>query len=64
MKRIKIDGVDEKIIYEQMPNGLDVYLLPNKKVKNFYMTFNTKFGSLYTEFKKIMKILIQKYLME
>lgn len=52
MKRIKIDGVDEKIIYEKMPNGLDVYLLPNKKVKNFYMTFNTKFGSLYTEFKK------------
>lgn len=51
MEKIKLVGVNENIIHETMPNGLEVYLLPNKKVKNFYMTFNTHFGSLYTEFK-------------
>lgn len=52
MEKIKISGVNEEVIKEVMPNGLSVYLLPNKNVKNYYITFNTKFGSLYTEFKK------------
>lgn len=51
MERIKLSGSEEEIIKETLPNGLEVYLLPNDNVKNFYMTFSTKFGSLYTEFK-------------
>ncbi len=50
--KIRIPGVDEEYIHETMSNGLEVYLVPNKKVKNFYMTLTTKFGSLTTEFKK------------
>lgn len=53
MKKIKMVGVDETLITETLSNGLKVYLLPNKNVKNFYMTFSTKFGSNDTEFKKI-----------
>lgn len=52
MKKIKINGVKEELITETMPNGLRIYLLPNNRVKNFYMTFSTKFGSVTTEFKK------------
>lgn len=52
MKKIKIQGVNETVLYERMSNGLEVFLLPNENVKNFYMTFNTKFGSIHTEFKK------------
>lgn len=52
MKKIKMVGVDEALINETLSNGLKVYLLPNKNVKNFYMTFSTKFGSNDTEFKK------------
>lgn len=52
MEAIKFPRVDETLYYEVLPNGLEVYLIPNKNVKNFYMTFSTKFGSLYTEFKK------------
>ena len=52
MKKIKMVGVDETLINETLSNGLKVYLLPNKNVKNFYMTFSTKFGSNDTEFKK------------
>lgn len=52
MKKIKMVGGYETIITETFSNGLSVYLLPNDKVKNFYMTFSTKFGSNTTEFKK------------
>ncbi len=52
MKKIKMIGVDETIITDTLSNGLKVYLLPNDKVKNFYMTFSTKFGSNDVEFKR------------
>lgn len=52
MKKTKMVGVDETLITETLSNGLKVYLLPNKNVKNFYITFSTKFGSNDTEFKK------------
>lgn len=52
MKKIKMVGVDETIITETLSNGLKVYLLPSDKVKNFYMTFSTKFGSNDVEFKR------------
>lgn len=51
MEKIKYPRVEEILYREVLPNGLEVYLIPNKNVKNFYMTFSTKFGSLYTEFK-------------
>lgn len=52
MKKIKINGVNEELITETLSNGLRIFLLPNNRVKNFYMTFSTKFGSTTTEFKK------------
>lgn len=51
MNKIEIKGLEETIYYEQLSNGLKVYLLPNNNVKNFYITFNTHFGSMHTEFK-------------
>lgn len=50
MEKLLYSGTNEIIYYEKMPNGLDVYLLPNKNTENYYLTFNTKFGSIYTEF--------------
>lgn len=52
MKKINIKGVNETLFHETLSNGLNIYLLPNKQVKNYYITFTTKFGSLDTEFKK------------
>lgn len=51
MQKIKYTGTDEIVYYEKLDNGLEVYMYPVKTAKNFYLTFNTKFGSLDTRFK-------------
>ena len=51
MKEIKINKTNETLYYEKLNNGLEVYSVPNKFQKNFYITFTTKFGSINTEFK-------------
>ena len=61
MKKIKLSGIEEEIIYEKLPNGLDVYLYNKEGITNNYVTFTTKFGSIYNEFipineKKTYKI--------
>lgn len=39
MEKIKYPRVEEILYREVLHNGLEVYLIPNKNVKNFYMTF-------------------------
>lgn len=51
MKEIKINKTNEIMYYEKLNNGLEVYIVPNVYQNNFYITFNTKFGSINTEFK-------------
>ena len=51
MKKIKYVGIDEYIYYEKLNSGLEIFMYPNKTAKNFYLTFNTKFGSMNTKFK-------------
>lgn len=50
MKKITIKRIDEDIYYEKLDNGLDVYYYVNKNVHNNYVTFTTKYGSIYNEF--------------
>jgi len=52
MKKIKINKTNEFLYYEKLKNGLEVYVLPNMYQKNYYITFNTRFGSNNIEFKK------------
>lgn len=61
MKKIKLNGIDEEIIYEQLDNGMDIYLYKKDNFSNNYVTFTTKFGSIYHEFipnnkKKMIKV--------
>lgn len=51
MNKILYRGVGEKVYYERLANGLDVFLCPSETAKNFYLTLNVKFGSVDTEFK-------------
>jgi len=50
MKKINIKHVDENIYYEELSNGLKVYLYVNKNIHNNYVTFTTKYGSVNNEF--------------
>ena len=52
MKKINISGINETLYHETLENGLNIYLIPNKNVKNYYITFTTKFGSVDLEFKR------------
>lgn len=61
MKKIKLNGIEEEIFYEKLSNGLDVYLYSKEGITNNYVTFTTKFGSIYNEFvpigeKKMTKV--------
>jgi len=59
MKKITIDRINEDIYYEKLDNGLDVYLYINKNIHNNYVTFTTKYGSIYNEFidnNKMIKV--------
>lgn len=50
MKEIKIDLVDEKIVYEKLENGLEVYIIRKKDFNSNYASFISKFGGLDIEF--------------
>ena len=51
MEKITLNNLDEYIYHDVTDEGLNIYMWVNKKVKNFYMTLNTKYGSIHTEFK-------------
>lgn len=53
MEKIKIKDIEEYIYYEKLDNGLEVYLYTKDNVHNNYVTFTTKYGSIYNEFVPI-----------
>ena len=53
MKKIKIKNLDEEVYFEKLDNGLEVYLLSKETFKSNYVTFTTKYGSIYNEFVPI-----------
>lgn len=53
MEKIKLKDIEEFIYYEKLDNGLEVYLYPKDSVHSSYVTFTTKYGSVYNEFVPI-----------
>ena len=51
MEKIKISEVNEELYYHKLNNGLELFVVPNTNQKNYYITYNTKFGSNDTTFK-------------
>lgn len=43
-------GKEQKVYYEKMDNGLDVYIIPNHHVKRYYIEIVTRYGSDIKEF--------------
>ena len=50
MKVIKYPTLKETLYFEEMPNGLKVYLLPKVGFSKTYGLFSTRFGSVDTTF--------------
>ena len=50
MKTINLKNSGEVVYYERLNNGLDVYMYSKEGYHNNYVTFTTKFGSIYNEF--------------
>ncbi|WP_391208758.1 EF-P 5-aminopentanol modification-associated protein YfmH [Psychrobacillus sp. L4] len=42
--------LEETLYHEQLPNGLNVYILPKKGFSKTYVTFTTNYGSIDREF--------------
>lgn len=51
MKKIKLENTNEVLYYDKLDNGLEIYMLPNNNDNKFYLTLNTRFGSINTKFK-------------
>lgn len=50
MEKITFDQLQEELYYENLENGLDVYVLPKKGFNKTYATFTTKYGSIDNHF--------------
>ena len=50
MKTINLNIVNEKIYYDKLDNGLEIYISYNKDYKNNYVSYLTNFGGFDTEF--------------
>ncbi|MBU9722681.1 MULTISPECIES: EF-P 5-aminopentanol modification-associated protein YfmH [Bacillaceae] len=50
MNKVSFDQLQETLYYEELPNGLQVYLLPKPGFNKTYATFTTKYGSIDNHF--------------
>ncbi|WP_018132340.1 EF-P 5-aminopentanol modification-associated protein YfmH [Effusibacillus pohliae] len=50
MREIRYDQLQETLYYEQLDNGLEVYILPKPEFQQAFATFSTKYGSIDREF--------------
>ncbi len=53
MKKINLKNIDMTLYIEVLSNGLEIYMLPYKNKKNYYVTFATRYGSDVLEFTDI-----------
>lgn len=53
MEILQYEQLQEKLYYEKMSNGLQVYILPKPEFNKTYATFTTKYGSIDNHFQSI-----------
>lgn len=61
MRKIKINTLDEEVIYDKLDNGLEVYLVNKPTFSSSYVTFTTKYGSIYNEFTPLGEDKLKKF---
>lgn len=51
MKKIEFLGAKETLYTEKLDCGLNIYMVQNLNIQNFYITLNVKYGSIYTDYE-------------
>ena len=51
MKENVFEKVNEKLYTETLDNGMELYLFPTKKTKNFYISITVKYGARINKYK-------------
>ncbi|MFT9847626.1 EF-P 5-aminopentanol modification-associated protein YfmH [Aneurinibacillus sp. REN35] len=51
MKTKRYERLNETLYYEQLDNGMEVYILPKEGFSKTYATFTTRYGSIDNEFQ-------------
>ncbi|MBN6188659.1 insulinase family protein [Aneurinibacillus sp. BA2021] len=51
MKTKRYERLNETLYYDQLDNGLEVYILPKEGFSKTYATFTTRYGSIDNEFQ-------------
>ena len=50
MKEININNFEEKLFYEKLDNGFEIFLVPLKNKSNYRISMGVKYGNCYTDF--------------
>ena len=50
MIKKELKGIDVDIFYEKLNNGLEIYLIPYKDRKNYYVEYGVKYGAKINQF--------------
>jgi insulysin len=51
MEKIEVRGTNEYVYHEELSNGLNVYMYSTKNTNEYAVSFFTKYGSTYNNFK-------------
>ena len=52
---IEVSQLKEKIVWERVEPGLEVFVLPKQGYNKKYATFATRFGSIRSEERRVRK---------
>lgn len=57
MNKLELIGIGQDVYYEELENGLKIYILPFNNKNNYFISYFTKFGSLILDFEKDKKMI-------
>ena len=64
MKKHNIKFFDEEVYEDQLENGLKIFIVPNNRVEDIFVTYTVKYGGCNFPFlidKKMQKLRIPHY---
>ena len=56
MKEIELKGLDTKVLFGKLENGLEYYFLPYEEKENYYISYGTKYGSDIVSFEIVKSL--------